>query len=135
MDVVSVAFQAPGVKGWEDVVVRLRGGERRCYQVKHTRAEDTLTFGDLVQVDSKKQASLLGSLVVSWKSSVLGDGSTRCIPSTNREDGTWASAAGDVRRPAAAPVAQLPVPDACHLKVKAVSAVRGGARVGLPAPR
>ena len=98
-DVLSVAFQVPGVKGWDDVVVQLRGGERRCYQVKHTRVEDTLTFGDLVQLD-EKQESLLGSLFESWKSSGLNDGSTRCILYTNREAGYRASTtAGGTRRP------------------------------------
>jgi hypothetical protein len=98
-DVRSVAFQVPGVKGWDDVVVQLRGGERRCYQVKHTRAEDTLTFGDLVQLD-ETQESLLGSLFESWTSSGLNDGSTRCILYTNREAGNRASTtAGGVRRP------------------------------------
>ena len=52
-DVESVAFQVEGTKGWDDVVVKVRGGARRCYQVKHTRVADNLTFGDLVQRDKQ----------------------------------------------------------------------------------
>ena len=57
-DVESVAFQVEGAKGWDDVVVKVRGGGRRCYQVKHTRVEENLTFGDLVQRDDKGMSLL-----------------------------------------------------------------------------
>ena len=58
--VASVTFQSEGVKGWDDVIVQFKNGRRRCYQVKHTRKKDRLTFGDLVQPD-EKSTSLLGS--------------------------------------------------------------------------
>lgn len=83
-DVQSVTFQKSGVKGWDDVVVRIKGGKRRCYQVKHTREGDTLTFGNLVGGAD----SLLSQLFTSWKSSGLDDGLTRCILYTNRRGGT-----------------------------------------------
>src|SRR5258708_39941706 len=45
----SVTFQARGPKGLDDVVVKYSDGRpSQAIQVKHTRAEDTLTFGDLV---------------------------------------------------------------------------------------
>ncbi len=96
----SVAFQLEGVKGWDDVVVRLWDGRRRCYQVKHTRADDSLTFGDLVQHDDNGE-SLLRSLFQSWRGAGLNDGVTKCILYTNREAGErWATTkAGDRRSP------------------------------------
>ena len=97
-DVRSVAFQVPGVKGWDDVVVQLRSRGRRCYQVKHTRTEDTLTFGDLVQLDDK-QESLLGSLFAGWKSSGLNEARHAASCTRTVKSGNRASTAGGVRRP------------------------------------
>jgi hypothetical protein len=85
-DVTSVAFQARGVKGWDDVVVTLRNDRRRCYQVKHTREQNNLTFGDLVAADSKGE-SLLGNLFSAWREANLNDGRTECVLYTNREAG------------------------------------------------
>jgi hypothetical protein len=82
----SVAFQVEGIKGWDDVVVKVRGGTRRCYQVKHTRVAENLTFGDLVQLDDKG-VSLLRSLFDAWRLAGLNDGRTTCILYTNREAG------------------------------------------------
>lgn len=93
-EVQSVAFQVPGIKGWDDVVVRMKDGRRRCYQAKHTRVENNLTFGSLVQrneTENNTNDSLLSSLFASWKSSGLNDGLTRCILFTNREAGNQAS--------------------------------------------
>ena len=98
-DVQSVAFQVCGIKGWGDVVVQLKSGRRCYYQVKHTRVEDSLTFGDLVKHDDGG-TSLLGSLFASWKSSGLNAGSTRCVLYTNRTSGSRASTSEHgVRRP------------------------------------
>lgn len=95
-DVLSVAFQQEWVKGWDDVVVRLRNGRRRCYQVKHTRDDDTLTFGDLVGGED----SLLRSLFTGWVASGFNDGLTDCILYTNREPGdTTAQSRSGVERP------------------------------------
>ena len=82
-DIVSVAFQMAGVKGWDDVVVLLKNGIRRCYQVKHTRAENDLTFGDLVRKTDGKP-SLIRTLFESWREAGLNDGGTKCILYTNR---------------------------------------------------
>ena len=98
-DVESVAFQVKGVKGWDDVVVKLRDGGRRCYQVKHTRVDENLTFGDLVQHDDKG-VSLLRSLFEAWRFAGLNDGKTTCILLTNREAGQrWATTSTGIRRP------------------------------------
>ncbi|MBX9579403.1 MAG: ATP-binding protein [Gemmataceae bacterium] len=93
----SVVLQASGVKGWDDVVVRLKGGKSRLYQVKHSRDGDRLTFGDLAAGESE---SLLGTLFTSWRSLVTGRETCRCILHTNRLAGEHAgrSDAG-VRRP------------------------------------
>ena len=97
--VVAVAFQTKGIKGWDDVVVRLSDGSRRCYQVKHTRAENTLTFGDLVQ-PGENQVSLLSSLFDAWQVGGLNDGRTKCILYTNREAGARVgTTAGGIQRP------------------------------------
>lgn len=97
--VASVTFQSEGVKGWDDVIVQFKSGRRRCYQVKHTRKKDRLTFGDLVQPD-EKSTSLLGALFGSWKSAGLNDGLTECVLYTNREAGSReATSAAGVRRP------------------------------------
>ena len=98
-DVEAVAFQVEGVKGWDDVIVKLRGGARRCYQVKHTRVAENLTFGDLVQCDDKG-VSLLRSLFDAWCLAGLDDGRTTCILYTNREAGRiWATTDVGIRRP------------------------------------
>ncbi len=97
--VASVTFQSEGVKGWDDVIVQFKNGRRRCYQVKHTRKDDRLTFGDLVQPD-QKSTSLLGTLFASWKSAGLNDGLTECVLYTNREAGNRESTSNvGVRRP------------------------------------
>src|SRR5438093_76986 len=94
-----VKFQVEGIKGWDDVVVSLRGGERRCYQIKHTRVVNTLTFGDLVRHDDNG-ISLLRSLFECWREAGLNDGKTACILYTNRESGTrWSTTASGIRRP------------------------------------
>ncbi len=98
-DIVRVAFQLAGVKGWDDVVVLLKSGKRRCYQVKHTRAENDLTFGDLVgKIDGKD--SLIQTLFNAWREAGLNDGGTKCILYTNRESGRrWSSTSEGIRRP------------------------------------
>jgi hypothetical protein len=82
----SVGFQIPGPKGWDDVVVQLKNGARRCYQVKHTRERERLTFGDLV-TQAPDSSSLLGHLFDAWAEGNLNDGRTDCILYTNREAG------------------------------------------------
>jgi hypothetical protein len=99
-DIQSVAFQVQGIKGWDDVVVKLKSGARRCYQVKHTRDENSLTFGDLVQPDANGN-SLLGSLFQAWRESKLRDAKAECILYTNRQGGSRSSRSdAGVSRPA-----------------------------------
>ena len=98
-DVETVAFQVKGINGWDDVIVSLRGGRHRCYQIKHTRVENTLTFGDLVQ-HNESGVSLLSSLFDCWRTAGLNDDKTECILYTNREDGTsWSTTSYGIRRP------------------------------------
>ena len=57
--------------GLDDVVITYMDGHKKFVQVKHTRANDTLTFGDLVtidtsNVDANSHISLLGELAKSW---------------------------------------------------------------------
>ena len=97
-DVESVAFQVSSIKVWDDVVVRLKNG-CRCYQVKHSRVGDSLTFGDLVQKDDKGD-SLLRWLFQGWKESGLDDDSTSLILYTNRTGGArWSTLENGKRRP------------------------------------
>ena len=89
----SVAFQVSGIKGWDDVVVRLADG-RRYYQVKHTRSRNSLTFGDLI-IEVEGDESLLGSLFTAWGTANLNDGKTACILYTNREAGQRGNSPAD----------------------------------------
>lgn len=97
-EIESVAFQVASIRGWDDVLVYSKKG-RRCYQVKHSRVDDSLTFGDFVQRDDKGE-SLLGQLFQGWKESGLDDGSTSLILYTNRTAGArWSTLENGKRRP------------------------------------
>ncbi len=50
-----VETQANVELGLDDVVVSNNNGRTLFVQVKHTRANNTLTFGDLVTVDDSKK--------------------------------------------------------------------------------
>ncbi len=50
-NIKCVELQANVKLGLDDVVVTYESGEKLFVQVKHTRTDDTLTFGDLVSVD------------------------------------------------------------------------------------
>lgn len=98
-NVASVAFQVEGMKGWDDVVVQRKDGSRVCYQVKHSRAANRLSFGDLVQRD-EKGVSLLSSLFECWRESGLNDGRTHCVLYTNRDAGSrWSTTESGIQRP------------------------------------
>lgn len=62
-----VELQANVGLGLDDVVVTYRDGKVLCIQVKHTRADDTLTFADLVYSAKKTSKSLLAELADSWQ--------------------------------------------------------------------
>lgn len=96
-DVERVTLQAGDIGGWDDVVVSLQGDRRRCYQVKHTREANSLTFGDMVQgqsgadddvITTRRKGPLLAHLFKCWRDSGLNDGRTECILYTNRAAGT-----------------------------------------------
>ena len=62
-----VELQANVGLGLDDVVVTYSDGKVLCIQVKHTRADDTLTFADLVYSAKKTSKSLLAELADSWQ--------------------------------------------------------------------
>ena len=97
--IASVEFQKSGIKGWDDVVVRLKSGRTEYYQVKHSRTENNLTFGSLVQ--GEDGVSLLSSLFDAWKKLGSARLDARFIVQTNREAGTRKSSTEDgIKRPA-----------------------------------
>ena len=85
----AVAFQKDGIKGWDDVVIRLNSGREDYYQVKHSRPRTNLTFSDLVGKTNDKP-SLLASLTSSWHEMDLCRRDSSCILITNRSAGTKA---------------------------------------------
>lgn len=62
----SVTYQSKLHQGWDDVVVEYVMGNKVFYQVKHTREQESLTFGDLISKD-KQGESLLSYLAKQWK--------------------------------------------------------------------
>lgn len=68
-NIKCVELQANVKLGLDDVVVTYEGGEKLFVQVKHTRSNNTLTFGDLVSIDNTSEDgshrySLLGELAM-----------------------------------------------------------------------
>lgn len=64
-NIKSVELQADIALGLDDVVVSYMDDSILCIQVKHTRAEDSLSFGDLVSASDGKK-SILKELADSW---------------------------------------------------------------------
>lgn len=99
-----VELQANVKLGLDDVVVTYENGETLFIQVKHTRADDTLTFGNLVSTDnSKSKYSLLGELAKSWSDEKDNYQKTKVCLFTNRRAGNRASSVGEdnsIKRPA-----------------------------------
>lgn len=94
----QVAFQVASIQGWDDVVVAHANG-KRLYQVKHTREENNLTFGSLVEIDDKEN-SLLRSLFEGARNSGLVDANNELALYTNREGGSrWSTRGNGDRRP------------------------------------
>ena len=87
-EVVAVAFQLHGTKGWDDVGVHLRDGRTQLLQMKHSRSGDRLTFGDLVTPESAHAPSLLRALAGAWQSEKESRGAVECVLMTNRSAGT-----------------------------------------------
>ena len=86
-----VELQANVGLGLDDVVVTYSDGRVLCIQVKHTRADDTLTFADLVYSAKKTSKSLLAELADSWQEE--SSKYTKVIPQifTNRRKGQVSS--------------------------------------------
>ena len=107
-NIKCVELQADIGLGLDDVVVTYEDGEKLFIQVKHTRADDTLTFGNLVAIDNSKKDeknkySLLGELAKSWIDEKDKYQRTRVCLFTNRKAGNIVSSAGQgrsVKRPA-----------------------------------
>ena len=86
-----VELQANVGLGLDDVVVTYSDDKVLCIQVKHTRADDTLTFADLVYSAKKTSKSLLAELADSWQEE--SHRYTEVIPQvfTNRRKGQVSS--------------------------------------------
>lgn len=65
-DIESVAFQSNISLGLDDVVIYYKDGGIKCMQVKHSRADETLTFASLVSPKEEGKASILSELAESW---------------------------------------------------------------------
>jgi len=91
--IASVTLQQTGEKGLDDVVVRFTNGSARFMQVKHTRAEDTLTFGDLVMGEDG-EPPLLRQIATAWNTEASrAAGECEAWLVTNRAAGRRRSAA------------------------------------------
>lgn len=104
-----VELQANVQLGLDDVVVTYDDGHTRFIQVKHTRANATLTFGNLVSRDqsndelSEKRVSLLGELAESWEDAKDDYPNSEVYLFSNRTVGKQPSTAGpnrSIKRPA-----------------------------------
>lgn len=82
--IVSVTLQAPDVEGIDDVVVRYDGQRVVCYQVKHTRSGDTISFADLVR-PKDNGTSLLRQLARGWRKQIEAGDDCETYLFTNRE--------------------------------------------------
>lgn len=88
----NVELQADVALGLDDVVITYMDGHKKFVQVKHTRANDTLTFGDLVtidtsNVDANSHISLLGELAKSWNEEHSKYSTTDILLFSNRKKG------------------------------------------------
>ena len=91
-NIKCVELQANVKLGLDDVVVTYEGGEKLFVQVKHTRSNKTLTFGDLVSIDNTSEDgshrySLLGELAQSWiaEKIIIKKQGYVCLQIENRE--------------------------------------------------
>jgi len=94
-----VELQADVSLGLDDVVITYDDDSVRFIQVKHTRAEDTLNFGDLVSTHNKEDCpakgySLLWELANSWNKERDKYSKSEVYIFTNRTVGKRVSRAG-----------------------------------------
>lgn len=107
-EIKHVELQADVALGLDDVVITYMDGHKKFVQVKHTRANDTLTFGDLVtidtsNVDANSHISLLGELAKSWNEEHSKYSTTDILLFSNRKKGKRIAHAGpqrSIKRPA-----------------------------------
>lgn len=97
-----VELQSKVELGLDDVVVTYDNGKTRFIQVKHTRNDDTMTFGDLVTVkktqkDSNSQGSLLAELARAWYLEKNNYADSEVYLFTNRKAGNRVSSKGNGR--------------------------------------
>ncbi|MBX7145641.1 MAG: ATP-binding protein [Oligoflexia bacterium] len=92
----TVTLQAEGLKGLDDIVVKYRGGNQKLVQVKHTRADDSITFGDLLTIDEDakvrdddkiEKMSLLTQLANAWNEASQHSSDCTALLYTNRKAG------------------------------------------------
>lgn len=85
-NIKSVTLQSREAQGLDDVVVKYNNDKTKCIQIKHTRVDDTITFGDMISF-SKKKPSLLKTLSVAWKEARSNFGEIEPVLYTNRKSG------------------------------------------------
>ncbi len=62
-----VVFQSSAYEAIDDVVVGKKENIELCYQVKHVRKENNLTFSSLIDKDEESKKSLLTSIAEGWE--------------------------------------------------------------------
>jgi hypothetical protein len=98
-----VELQANVQLGLDDVIITYDNGTTRFIQVKHTRVDDTITFGDLVSADDSSKTSLLRTLAKAWYSEKKNHINSEVVLFTNRKvsERTSVSRNGkNIKRPA-----------------------------------
>ena len=103
-----VELQALVSLGLDDIVVTYRNGKKLFIQVKHTRVEETLTFGDLVSANQNASAttqkkSLLHELASAWYAEKEKYSDSKVCLFTNRVAGKIDSSTREkepIKRPA-----------------------------------
>ncbi len=93
--ILYVEYQADVFLGLDDIVVTYNDGRVRYIQVKHTRSGDSLTFGDLVSVNTSKPHSLLYQLAEGWNKERKKSKISEVILFTNRYAGEKTARAGN----------------------------------------
>lgn len=86
-NIKSVTLQSKDAQGLDDVVVKYFDNKTKCIQIKHSRIDNTITFGDLVS-SSENGKSLLKVLSVAWREAKNNFGETYPTLYTNRKSGT-----------------------------------------------
>ncbi|MFG1481899.1 ATP-binding protein [Halobacteriovorax sp. HFRX-2_2] len=87
----SVTLQKHGFTGIDDVVLSMADGSLECIQVKNTRADDTITFSDLVIRPSDEEESLLEQMAKAWLEGKRAYTKISVTINTNRRIGTRTS--------------------------------------------